>query len=198
MRASPWVRGRNLANQVRKSGRALIGNSEPARNQGTIAIAGTRAMYSSCLGYPAGQDLGGAVHPDGERDRGGHKPAHPGGAGTEMDAPGHGDGDEGHQLQGGHPERHDEVSEHEQPARDWRGEEFALRPVLPVHDDAETGEHRVELCLDQLRSTRSQRETYVGPWLPEPLIQPPGGEFDRAERVTLDDSVRMALLVVLE
>jgi len=54
------------------------------------------------------------------------------------------------------------------------------------------------LCLDQLRSARSQRETYVGPWLPEPLIQPPGEAFDPAERVTLDDSVRMALLVVLE
>ncbi len=54
------------------------------------------------------------------------------------------------------------------------------------------------LCLDQLRSARSQRETYVGPWLPEPLIQPPGEASDPAERVTLDDSVRMALLVVLE
>ena len=54
------------------------------------------------------------------------------------------------------------------------------------------------LCLDQLRSARSQRETYVGPWLPEPLIEPSGQAFDPAERVTLDDSVRMALLVVLE
>jgi RNA polymerase sigma-70 factor, ECF subfamily len=54
------------------------------------------------------------------------------------------------------------------------------------------------LCLDQLRSARSQREAYVGPWLPEPLIQPPGKAVDPAELVTLDDSVRMALLVVLE
>src|SRR5262245_53691536 len=54
------------------------------------------------------------------------------------------------------------------------------------------------LCLDQLRSARSQREAYVGPWLPEPLIQPPDQGVDPAERVTLDDSVRMALLVVLE
>src|SRR5207247_5391881 len=54
------------------------------------------------------------------------------------------------------------------------------------------------LCLDQLRSARSQREAYVGPWLPEPLIQPPDQAVDPAERVTLDDSVRMALLVVLE
>jgi Sigma-70 region 2 len=28
------------------------------------------------------------------------------------------------------------------------------------------------LCLDQLRSARSRRETYAGPWLPEPLIPP--------------------------
>jgi len=54
------------------------------------------------------------------------------------------------------------------------------------------------LCLDLLRSARSRREAYVGPWLPEPLIQPPGAEPDPADRVTLDDSVRMAMLVVLE
>ena len=38
----------------------------------------------------------------------------------------------------------------------------------------------------------------MGPWLPEPVIEPPGQQFDPAERVTLDDSVRIALLVVLE
>jgi RNA polymerase sigma-70 factor, ECF subfamily len=54
------------------------------------------------------------------------------------------------------------------------------------------------LCLDQLRSARVRHETYVGPWLPEPLVLPDGREPDPAERVTLDDSVRMALLVVLE
>jgi RNA polymerase sigma-70 factor (ECF subfamily) len=54
------------------------------------------------------------------------------------------------------------------------------------------------LCLDQLRSARSRRETYVGPWLPEPLIPTQGGSVDPADQVTLDDSVRMALLVVLE
>jgi len=54
------------------------------------------------------------------------------------------------------------------------------------------------LCLDQLRSARARREAYVGPWLPEPLIEIPGEEPDPADRVTLDDSVRMALLVVLE
>src|SRR5262249_24451393 len=53
------------------------------------------------------------------------------------------------------------------------------------------------LCLDQLRSARVRREAYVGPWLPEPLVEVPGDELDPADRVTLDDSVRMALLVVL-
>ncbi len=54
------------------------------------------------------------------------------------------------------------------------------------------------LCLDQLRSARSRRELYVGPWLPEPVIQTPSAEPDPADRVTLDDSVRMAMLLVLE
>jgi len=52
------------------------------------------------------------------------------------------------------------------------------------------------LCLDQLRSARSRRESYVGPWLPEPVIE--GEMDDPSDRITLDDSVRMALLVVLE
>src|SRR5947208_5119182 len=52
------------------------------------------------------------------------------------------------------------------------------------------------LCIDQLRSARSRREAYVGPWLPEPVIEPADQQFDPAERVTLDDSVRIALLVV--
>ena len=50
------------------------------------------------------------------------------------------------------------------------------------------------VCLDQLGSARRRREAYVGPWLPEPLVE---GE-DPADQVTLDDSVRMALLVVLD
>lgn len=56
------------------------------------------------------------------------------------------------------------------------------------------------ICLDMLGSARSRRETYVGPWLPEPLpsqaFSEPGP--DPADRVTLDDTVSSALLVVLE
>ncbi|MCP2194099.1 RNA polymerase sigma-70 factor, ECF subfamily [Williamsia deligens] len=52
-------------------------------------------------------------------------------------------------------------------------------------------------ALDALRSARSRREQYVGPWLPEPVVGP-AAEADPADRVTLDDQVSYALLVVLE
>ncbi|HEX2154320.1 MAG TPA: RNA polymerase sigma factor SigJ [Acidimicrobiia bacterium] len=53
------------------------------------------------------------------------------------------------------------------------------------------------LSLDHLRSSHARRVSYVGPWLPEPLVDS-GSAFSPEERVTLDESVRMALLVVLE
>ena len=49
------------------------------------------------------------------------------------------------------------------------------------------------LALDTLRSARSRRESYVGPWLPEPVVSE-----DPADRVTLDESVSYALLALLE
>jgi RNA polymerase sigma-70 factor (ECF subfamily) len=54
------------------------------------------------------------------------------------------------------------------------------------------------ICLNELDSARARREAYVGPWLPDPLVQAAGAEPDPADRITLDESVRMALLVVLE
>ncbi|MGH8929797.1 MAG: RNA polymerase sigma factor SigJ [Egibacteraceae bacterium] len=54
------------------------------------------------------------------------------------------------------------------------------------------------LCLDRLRSAQARRETYVGPWLPEPLIDRAGGAPDPADRVTLAESISMAFLVVME
>src|SRR2546421_1166609 len=54
------------------------------------------------------------------------------------------------------------------------------------------------LCLDHLRSARVRREAYVGPWFPEPLIGIDGDASDPANVVTLDESVRMAMLIVLE
>jgi RNA polymerase sigma-70 factor (ECF subfamily) len=54
-------------------------------------------------------------------------------------------------------------------------------------------------ALDTLRSARVRRETYVGPWLPEPRVDvAPPAHSDPADRVTLDDTVSFALLVVLE
>jgi RNA polymerase sigma-70 factor (ECF subfamily) len=50
------------------------------------------------------------------------------------------------------------------------------------------------LALERLRSTRHKRETYVGPWLPEPILT----SGDTADAVTDADSVSMAMLVVLE
>lgn len=62
------------------------------------------------------------------------------------------------------------------------------------------------ICLDLLGSARARRESYVGEWIPEPLPdrtewiggRPGGAAADPADRVTLDESITMAFLVVLE
>ncbi|WP_410656873.1 RNA polymerase sigma factor SigJ [Amycolatopsis sp. lyj-112] len=58
------------------------------------------------------------------------------------------------------------------------------------------------LCLNQLSSARTRRESYVGEWIPEPLPEPAewinGRSADPADRVTLDESIGMAFLVVLD
>ena len=52
------------------------------------------------------------------------------------------------------------------------------------------------LALDQLRSARVRRETYVGEWLPEPLLT--NADDDPAQRAELSDSLSLAFLVMLE
>jgi RNA polymerase sigma-70 factor (ECF subfamily) len=52
------------------------------------------------------------------------------------------------------------------------------------------------IAIDVLRSARSRREEYVGPWLPEPLLTDPYA--DPARAAELADSVSMAALVLLE
>jgi RNA polymerase sigma-70 factor (ECF subfamily) len=62
------------------------------------------------------------------------------------------------------------------------------------------------ICLDLLGSARARRESYVGEWVPEPLPdrtewiggRSGGANVDPADRVTLDESITMAFLVVLE
>jgi RNA polymerase sigma-70 factor (TIGR02957 family) len=49
-------------------------------------------------------------------------------------------------------------------------------------------------ALDRLRTLRRRKESYVGPWLPEPLLTAP----DVAQDVELAESVSMAMLLVLE
>lgn len=54
------------------------------------------------------------------------------------------------------------------------------------------------ICLDLLGSARARRERYVGEWIPEPLPGETEWVSDPADRVTLDESINMAFLVVLE
>jgi RNA polymerase sigma-70 factor (ECF subfamily) len=51
--------------------------------------------------------------------------------------------------------------------------------------------HRIvtRLCLDLLKSARRRRETYIGPWLPEPVVEDAAGEVD---------DVTLPLLMALE
>ena len=49
------------------------------------------------------------------------------------------------------------------------------------------------LALNRLRQQKAQREQYVGPWLPEPLLTTP----DVADDVALADSVSTAMLLFL-
>jgi RNA polymerase sigma-70 factor, ECF subfamily len=70
----------------------------------------------------------------------------------------------------------------------------ALRPFLTTI--------LTRLCLNQLQSARVRRETYVGPWLPEPLRTDasvsPGASNHVADEGWDEDSISMAFLVLLE
>lgn len=52
------------------------------------------------------------------------------------------------------------------------------------------------MCIDRLRTARAEREHYVGPWLPEPLIGEAAPAADA--RAELSSSLSIAFLVVLE
>src|SRR6266705_5430076 len=57
----------------------------------------------------------------------------------------------------------------------------------------------IRLCMDQLHLARRQREVYVGPWLPEPILTAttPASE-DPAERIDREESISLAFLALLE
>jgi RNA polymerase sigma-70 factor (ECF subfamily) len=56
------------------------------------------------------------------------------------------------------------------------------------------------LAIDQLRKAQTRKESYVGPWLPEPVLTRDGADSapDAADRVILDDTVSLAMLLVME
>lgn len=71
----------------------------------------------------------------------------------------------------------------------------ALRRGTPVNEPkAYLATAATRLALNHLRSARLHRESYVGTWLPEPVLTGPGPE----EHAEMADSLSMAFLVVLE
>jgi RNA polymerase sigma-70 factor (TIGR02957 family) len=87
-------------------------------------------------------------------------------------------------------------------------EDVVQEGFLRLHRTLESGE-RLEspgaylstvvsrLAIDELRSARARRETYVGEWLPEPLLTT-GEDDDPARQAEIADSLSLAFLVVLE
>jgi RNA polymerase sigma-70 factor (ECF subfamily) len=78
-------------------------------------------------------------------------------------------------------------------------QETWLRWAAVDHDDVRDSRGYLvrittRLALNRLRTLARRRESYVGPWLPEPLLTAP----DVADDVALADSVSTALLLVLE
>jgi RNA polymerase sigma-70 factor (ECF subfamily) len=83
-------------------------------------------------------------------------------------------------------------------------QEAYLRYQRAVGDHAEVEDPKsylcavvTRLCIDHLRSARVRRESYVGPWMPEPLLTE-AAVPDGARIVEDADSVSMAFLLVLE
>ncbi len=82
-------------------------------------------------------------------------------------------------------------------------EDIVQEAFLRAGQDAEVDSPRAylatittRLAIDHLRSARVRRESYVGTWLPEPLIAV--AEPDPAELAETSDSLSMAFLVLLE
>jgi RNA polymerase sigma-70 factor (ECF subfamily) len=88
---------------------------------------------------------------------------------------------------------------------------YAMTPAQQAAIDSPGGwlmKVASRICLDVLGSARARRERYVGQWLPEPLpdraewtsvrSSDAGDPADPADRVTLDESVSMAFLVLLD
>ena len=86
-------------------------------------------------------------------------------------------------------------------------EDVVQEALLRLHRAVESGERlksppaylatvTTRLAIDELRSARARRETYVGEWLPEPVLT--DDPDDPARQAELSDSLSLAFLVVLE
>jgi len=86
-------------------------------------------------------------------------------------------------------------------------EDVVQETLLRLHQTLERGERiasprafvatvATRLAINELRSARVRRETYVGEWLPEPIVT--DGRDDPASRAELADSLSLALLALLE
>ncbi len=86
-------------------------------------------------------------------------------------------------------------------------EDVVQEALMRVHGALERGETiespgayvatvTTRLAIDELRSARARRETYVGEWLPEPLVSDPAD--DPAAQSEMADSLSLAFLVLLE
>jgi RNA polymerase sigma-70 factor (ECF subfamily) len=86
-------------------------------------------------------------------------------------------------------------------------EDVVQEALLRVHQSLESGEEiaspkafvatvTTRLAINELRSARARRESYVGEWLPEPLVT--DGADDPATRAETADSLSLAMLVLLE
>ena len=159
MRASACVSGRNFATQVSAAGMAVIGKSEPAKNHGTIAIAGRAPTYSSCRDTRLARVSATPYMPTASRPAAARNQATPPALALEVDPAQDGGSDQRRQLQAGDRERDREVAEHEQAPVDRRGEQLPLGAALAVDDDADAREHRVE--RDQQAHRRDGHERRV-------------------------------------
>jgi RNA polymerase sigma-70 factor (TIGR02957 family) len=86
-------------------------------------------------------------------------------------------------------------------------EDVVQEALLRVHRTLQQGERidsprafvatvTTRLAIDELRSARARRESYVGEWLPEPIVTE--GSTDPARHAEMADSLSVAMLVLLE
>jgi RNA polymerase sigma-70 factor, ECF subfamily len=73
---------------------------------------------------------------------------------------------------------------------------YEASPTEPVSAKAFLSAVVTRISIDVLRSARARRETYIGPWFPEPLLTDPYEDPERSAE--LADSVSMAALLLLE